>query len=678
MPLLVAPSRFARGLALILPMVAAVPVPAQASLGARDLQRLSLEELMAIDVTVTSAAKRPQRLGDTSAAMYVLTAEDLRRSGVTTLPDALRLVPGVQVARIDANKWAVTVRGLNGRFANQLLVLMDGRSIYSPIFSGVFWESEDVFIEDIERIEVIRGPGASLWGANAVNGVINIISKPASETQGGLAVAEGGNEHRRFAGRFGGALGDLGHLRIYGQRRITGTGRTADGSQGNDDWRTDRAGFRADIATSGRDGFTVQGDLYQGEIGDSISSRSLSPPFNLNAADTSDLAGGNLLGRWTRHPTDDSTLSVQTFYNHFSHLGRFLDMKLDTVDVEVEHHWQPLDRHDLVWGAGYRVIRYDIDGTPLISATPSAETQQLFSGFLQDEITLVPNELTVTAGTKLEHNDYTGLEVQPTGRVLWQPDAQQSVWAAVSRAVRTPSRAETSVNAFQVQPLPTGQAFAVRVSGDPNIKSETALTYELGYRLTPVRTLAIDLAGFYTEYDRLQVFDPTPRRSSLPVRRVTQPFVGLVQDISTNNPLSGRSLGGELAVEWEATPDLRLVGWIGALDVELESSDPTVADPGLGGRSPSFQGGLRVTAQLAPSIEAGATLRAVDEIAAIDVPAYVDLDARIAWAPTPTIEVSLTGMNLLHDARPEFAQDVGTLRTTEIERSVWASLKVRF
>ena len=369
------------------------------------------------------------------------------------------MAPGVEVARIDANKWAVSVRGFNSRFANKLLVLMDGRSVYSPLFSGVWWDVQDTMLEDIDRIEVIRGPGATLWGANAVNGVINIITKKAGETQGGLIAAGGGTEEKGFgAVRYGLKLDEGADLRVYAKYFNRDRSVTSTGAEAADEWDALRTGFRLDHGPSGQNNFTLQGDYYAGNAGTTYDVASITPPYLNTFQKKSESAGGNIIGRWKHTFMNDSEFSLQAYYDRSDRKDLFAAGVVDIADVDLQYRVKWFGGQELVVGSGYRYTRDDIaNDNQLRTADPASRSDQLLSAFIQDDITLIDNRLHWVIGSKFEHNGYTGFEVQPNTRLIWTPSNIQSVWGAVSRSVRTPSRGETDIQANYTV-IPPGQA----------------------------------------------------------------------------------------------------------------------------------------------------------------------------------------------------------------------------
>jgi len=469
----------------------------------RDLTDLSLEELMSIEVT--SVSKKEQNLFLTPAAVHVITEEDIRRSGATNIPEALRLVPGLSVAQVDTNKWAITSRGFNGLFASKLLVLIDGRSVYTPLFSGVYWDVQDTLLEDLDRIEVIRGPGATVWGANAVNGVINIITKRSEETQGSFISSGGGSQETGFAGlRYGGSVGEDLHYRIYTKYFNRGNFARSSGLEGADQWDVSRGGFRLDWKVSEKDSLTLHGDFYDGDMGQTLIFPTLSPPFTVVLDDRTQVVGGNLVGRWTRTVFDKSEIEVQTYYDRSERNGALLGEVRDLFDLELKHHWSRSEGHDVVWGFGYRVTSDELRNSIVVSLDPLSRTDHLFNGFLQDEITLAPDGLWLTVGSKFEHNSYTGWEIQPSAKLMWMPHHRHALWTGVSRAVRMPARtnSEFRIN-FAAYPDPTGLLTLISIFGNPDLSAEDLLAYELGYRFQPKSSLSFDVATFYNVYKDL-------------------------------------------------------------------------------------------------------------------------------------------------------------------------------
>ena len=629
------------------------------------LKRLSLEELTRIEIT--SAARRPESLLLTPAAVAVLTTEEISRSGFTSIPEVLRLVPGLNVARVDSQTWAITARGFNDVFANKLLVMMDGRTVYTPLFSGVFWEVQDTMLEDIERIEVVRGPGATLWGANAVNGVISIITKHARDTQGLLVSGGIGTEERAFTSvRYGVKISESAFLRVYAKYLNRDSSAVPSGRQAHDEWDMYRAGFRADWDPNNENAFTFQGDIYSGDKDRIYSVPTATFPFRGRAVSTDYVAGGNLLARWAHTFSPGSQLTVQTYYDRTIRDTPIFSETRDTGDLDLQHRFALGERQEVVWGLGFRTTHDDVTNTLNVSLVPPSRTLNLFSAFVQDDITIVRDRLGVTLGSKFEHNDFTGFEIQPSIRGWWTPGHAQTFWASVSRAVRTPSRAEDDVriNPAPPVPLPPG---TITVFGDRNMRAEEVIAYELGYRVQPTKQVTFDLTAFYNDYEEL--------RSLEPVRP------GPVSPSVAENNITAETYGVELSATVQPVERWRLQGSYSFLEMHLHrtrgSLDVTTERTGEGS-SPHHQVVLRSLLDLGWNIQFDSTVRYVDALPAPQIPSYLALDLRLAWSPRKNLEIALVGQNLLDDQHPEFAPTfIGTERT-EVERSFLATVKWAF
>jgi iron complex outermembrane receptor protein len=622
------------------PVTNAAHVPAES--GVTELKRMSVEELM--DIEVTSVSKRPERLSETASAIQVITREDIRRSGATRLPEALRLASNLEVAQVDSRQWAISARGFNSTASNKLLVLIDGRTVYTPLFAGVFWDVQDTLLEDIDRIEVVSGPGATLWGANAVNGVINIITKNAKNTQGPLLLGGGGTELNGFGGmRYGGALGPNLQYRVYGKYFDRDSTVLPDGRDASDDWHMGQGGFRMDWDASESNVFTVQGDVYDGRI---------------SQAGTDDIAvsGANVIGRWSHTFYEGSDLTLQLYYDRtHRNIPDTFSEDLDTYDVDFHHRFPLGERHDIVWGLGYRLIEDDIGNTPALAFLPPDVSRQWFSGFVQDEIALVTDRLHLTLGTKIEHNDYTGFEFQPSGRVAWRLSEQQTLWAAISRAVRTPSRIDRELFAPGSPPF--------LLAGGPDFDSEELLAYELGYRVQPLPRLALSLAAWYNDYDNIR---------SLEQANPPLPF-----PIVIANELEGESYGAELTADYRVTDWWRLrVGYTELrIDIHPKPGSTDTSNGSAESHDPEHLFSLRSSLDLPGHWELDAAFRYVSRIDNQQVPAYEELDVRLGWQPRPDLELSIVGQNLLHDDHAEF----GALADRrEIERGVYGKIVWRF
>jgi iron complex outermembrane receptor protein len=637
---------------------------------AGDLTQLSIEELMAMEFS--SLSRKSQRLTDTPAAAFVITAEDIRRSGATSVPEALRMVPGLQVARIGSEKWAISSRGFNDWFSNKLLVLMDGRTVYNSVYSGVYWRDQDVLLEDVARIEVIRGPGASLWGANAVNGVINIVTKPAIDTQGALVAAGAGTEARAFgAARYGGALGSTAHYSAYVKHANQDDTATPGGDDSHDACALSKGGGRVDWQRSHRDDFTLQGDYREGNADGRVYLPTPDPDGLAVAESSDDLGGGNLLGRWRHTFSDRSDLVAQAYYDRSDSEFAIYAETVDTYDLDLQHRFALGTRQEILWGLGYRLTQGEVQSTPTLSFDPAQRTDELFSMFVQDEFTLAPEKLALIVGSKFEENNFTGWEVQPNARLRWTPYERHTFWTAVSRAVRTPSRYEQDVSLTQV-PLDY-PGIQMAISGNKDFESEELTAYETGYRFSANRW-GFDLALFYNQYDRLRTWAPgTPYLTGSP------PYV--VIPFYTVNEMQGDTYGAEAAVEWRPLAWWRLQGAYGCLRMEL--SDPVTGDivsDTVEGQNPEQQFSLRSAMDFSHGFELDLWLKYVDDLPADlqQIPEYWELDARIGWQATRNWSFDLVGQNLLDDQHPEFSAELFGVPRAEIERSVYFKTTWRF
>ena len=660
-------------------MLLAANSGAQSHQSVPDVTTLSMEDLM--NMQVTSVSKRTQKVADAAAAVFVITQEDIRRSGATSIPEALRLVPGLEVARIDENKWAIASRGFNGRFDNKLLVLIDGRSVYTPLFSGVYWNVQDVMLEDIDRIEVIRGPGATLWGANAVNGVINIISKKAKDTQSGVVTAGAGSEERGSGGvRYGSKIGDTSY-RAYGKYFNWGPSLYPTGMTAHDGWDAMRGGFRADWTPAGANSLTLQGDIYHSKYGETLTVPSLNAPYSSTFPNNGNYSGGNILGRWN-HSSEGSSMSLQMYYDNTTIADNSLFVDHQNIfDMDFQHGFHVGDSQQFVWGLGYRSIRDRNDSSFSVSLQPNQVTLNHFSAFVQDEISLVDNRLRLTFGSKFEHNDFTGFEVQPNARLLWTLTPNQSVWTAVSRAVRTPALTEEGLrlNSAVIPPAtptnPTPFPAVVTVFGSHQFQSEDLLAYELGYRVQVTSSLSADIATFYNRYSNLRTAEPgAPFIEGSPAPTdIVVPFVA-------SNKMSGGTYGAELFADWRVAPKWRLVGSYSYLQMNIQknsdSLDPTSDIPN--GSSPRHQWYLRSSIDLPKHFEHDTTLRFVDHLPSLSIPSYYSLDAHLGWRPVPRVEFSIGGQNLLDNQHLEFIPDFINTAPTVVKRTVYGSMTFKF
>ncbi len=629
------------------------------------LKSLSIEDLMNIEVT--SVDRGPEKLQDAPSAIQVITSDEIMRSGAASIPEALRLADNLDVAQQNSHDWNISARGFNTDLANKLLVMIDGRTVYTPLFSGVFWDEQDYLLEDIDRIEVISGPGGTLWGANAVNGVINITTKKAQDTQGLYIEGGGGTQPQDLVGvRYGGKLAQNVYFRVYGKSTDWGHEVLANGTAAYDAWNNSQGGFRIDADPSDANSFTASGDIYGGTE-------------NVETGGTDKTSGGNLLGRWTHTISGDSNTSLQVYYdrthlaafepaNMFSAAGTLKD-DLDTYDVDFQHHFSLNDRNKIVWGLGYRYTDDNVSPAPTVTFIPNHLDQNLYSGFVQDEIKLRDN-LFFTFGSKIEHNDYTGWEVEPSARVQWNVTPKQMLWTAISRAVRTPSRIDTDLQEPTGLPSPFPASI---LNGGANFESETVVAYELGYRAQLGAKTVTSLSLFYNEYNHL--------RSTTPG---TPGFPSFGFPLVFNNNLEGQTYGLEYTVNYQVLNWWQLHAGYDLLkehivvspgQVDFNAALNETADP-------EQQWSLRSSMDLPHNVTLDSALRWVDTLhnnngATVGtVPSYFELDVRLGWHPTPEWEISIVGKNLLHDHHPEYGFPSTTRE--EITRSVFAEISCKY
>jgi iron complex outermembrane receptor protein len=638
-----------------------------------NLKKLSLEQLG--NVEVTSLSKDPQQVQKTPAAIFVITQEDIRRSGATSIPEALRLAPGVEVAQIDGNRWSVAIRGFGGQFSKSLLVLVDGRSVYTPLFEGVYWDLPYVMLEDVERIEVVRGPGGTIWGSNAVNGVINIITRNANSTEGALATLGAGSVNQGTGAiRYGGSAGKDINYRIYGMGAIRGQEFHPDGDQ-FDRWRMGQMGFRTDWKSGQKDTFTVQGDIYRGESGERAFVASFSPPAEIQKDGKGYVSGGNLLARWQHTTGEGSDIQIQAFFDRTNRQDFELGETRDTFDVDFVQHTRVHDDQELTWGLGARVSPSNFIQTSAgVNFLPNKQTDSIYSGFVQYELPIVRDKLTLTAGTKLEHNSFSGFDYQPSVRLLWAPTAHQSFWAAVTRAVRTPSRLDQDVQfAILLQATPPPPIY-FQILGNPNLKAERLIAYEAGYRAQISSNVYVDFTAFYNTYNDLQGYGPP-----FPALANTPPPPHLFFVLPYANSIDGHTVGTEIAPNWKITHWWQVRGSYSFLHMQLKDK-PGFTDVGnllssYMGSSPSSLVGFQSLFNLSKHFELDATYRYSSALPAQAVRAYSTVDLRLGWHVGEYLDFSVVGQNLLRPSQAEFGGDPGPL--VGIKRRIYGKITWR-
>jgi iron complex outermembrane recepter protein len=674
------------GLALLLALAATRPLRAQTADATPpspdSLKQLSVEDLMNLDVT--SVTKAPERLLDAPSAIQVITSEDIEESAASSLPEALRLADNLQVAQKDQNDWAISARGFNANLGDKLLVLIDGRTVYSPLYAGVIWNVQDVMLEDVDRIEVISGPGGTLFGANAVNGVINIISKSAKDTQGlYLEEAAGSVLQDQTEARYGGTIVPNVYYRVYGSYSERGSEDLPDGDSAGDSLRTSRAGFRIDSEASPENLMTLQGDYYNGTQ-------------DLGAAGEGGLSGGNVLGRWTHTFEDDSDLALQVYYDK-THLAQpvpgspaalpyvrsfpdsFLLDDLDTYDLDLQRHFKLGQVNRFTAGLGYRYTKESDTDRSIIRFDPRRLDQSLYNAFVQDEIALTP-EVALTLGSKVEHNEFTGYEIEPSGRLQWNFTPKQMVWSAVSRAVRTPSRYDRDLMVLTgLQNAPAPYVFPTTfLEGNDAFVSETEMAYELGYRAELAAKASVSISTYYNHYDSLRSTEATPTTATYPF-----PY-----PVYFANDVEGDTWGAEVSFNYQVLEWWRMnagydylrenihakPGYVDTTDGLNETGDP---------RNQVF---LRSSMDLRDHVDLNVALRWIDTLTLDEsptdgtvsgtVPSYFELDGRVGWRMTRQLELSLVGQNLLHDHHPEYGFPTDTRE--EIAREVYVKAEFRY
>ncbi len=621
-------------------LVPAFGLAQHATASAKDLKALDVEELLNVEVSLVN--RTPQKLSDASSSVQVITGEEIRRSGATNIAEALRLVTNVQVAQFRSNAWIIGSRGFNTIFANKLLVMIDGRTVFTPLFGGVFWDIQNVLLEDIEKIEVVSGPGGALWGSNAVNGVINIITKNTSETTGLYASVTAGNMLKHQADlRWGGRIGGKTHYKIFGQHFDRASFKTPSGDEFHDDWNFTQGGFQVDFDDSRRDRLHVRGNVYGGEVN--------------TVGTASDFNGQNLLAKWQRKLSDRSGVVLQSYYDRYfkrDATGKNQD-EMGTVDLDFQHRFALGKKHGLVWGVGYRRVKdhFVSKGTD-VAILPERKNLDLITAFINDEIRL-HDRLTFTPGIKFINNVYTGSEFQPGARLSFTAGNRSSYWASVSRAVRTPSRVDVDYYSPAVR-----QPGAFNIVGGPDFVSEKVLAYELGYRVRPGTGAAISVATFYNVYDDIYSLEAEPGST----------------DIFIRNGTAARSWGAEISGSYQVTNSWRIRAGYNYFDKKLRQKTPAILDPAYQANDAKHQAMIHSMANLPLGLNLDLVARYVDQIPAtlvtLKVPSYFALDTRVSYH-IRCFELSLVGQNLFRKQQIEF----GDLK---VPRSLYAKVSLRF
>jgi iron complex outermembrane receptor protein len=681
-------------------LLAALPCLSRAQAGSDlDLADLSVEELTNLDVT--TASRKPEKASQVAAALFVLTQDDMRRSGATTIPDALRLVPGVQVAQIDGNKWAVTARGFNSRIANRLLVLTDGRTLYTPAFGGVYWDTQDTMIEDIERIEVVRGPGGAVWGSNAFNGVINIITKHASQTGGGLVSADAGVER---PGAVSVRIGDDAETldwRVFAKGFERDANRSKAGVEGHDTWRQARVGGRADIALNSTDQLRFTFEGYTGESGtdyfDHFDSRAATSLVPITTPILEDTEGAFASGNWFAHTLSGGHIDLSASIEYSNRVSDAVRERALSMEANFHHALAPVGHHSLTWGLDLRRTRDTAGTTRVVSFTPESASLDVDSMFAQDEIAL-SDRLALTLGAKVEYNEYGGSSLLPNLRARYSVSDHSTVWGAVSRGVRAPTRNEHDSRFSNFTPaLPANSALnplplplTFELWGNEDISSERVTAFEAGWRQAWGELFSADLSSFYYRYRNLrgfEVLDPVCVPSLRPVYAspsclLTSPTV--LVPLQYASLYDTHAYGAELALGYRPRANWHLTGTYSRLHQSLPrqwvqlGSDLFDLNQYFYGFDPKHQVGLRSALTFAHRWEWDLFARYVDELPTPAIDSYIELNTRLAWRPSQALELALTGNNLLSSEHREFRSDFADIPTVDVERSVYLQLRWSF
>nr|CRH05424.1 putative TonB-dependent receptor [Candidatus Magnetococcus massalia] len=635
---------------------------------------LPLEDLLQLEVT--SASKKSQQLGELAKAAFVITPEDIQHSGATAIPELLRMVPGINVMRVDANKWSVSARGFNGRYSRKLLVLIDGRSIYTPLYAGVYWDSQDVMLEDVARIEVIRGPGGTIWGANAMNGVINIITKSAEETQGGLVSTGLGTEYAGMSMRYGGVLGAQGHYRLYAKGMRWDDSLIPAGQVSNDGWNSGRVGFRTDFELKSDEKLTILGESSRGKV-DGLTTVNA---FNANSTlvdDEDDVRGSHLIARWEKGLANEGLFTLQGYLDYTYRDSRLFHDERTTVDLEFHHLFKWRDHHEMIWGGGVRYLRDKTEGNYTISVDPKSDEQLYLNAFVQDEIHFPEQDLILTVGTKVERAPDIELQWQPSLRLSWQPREGHTLWAGVSRAVHTPSRFEQDGQVQIASVINTGgggtMPYLMQITSPVGIDAEKVIAYEVGYRSTLSKDLTTDIALFYNDYDDLLAFDSKSVALSM-----VNGVATMLYPVSFANNVTAEAYGLEWATEWRPSPHWAFQLAYSYLNLQLHAPDGFVYNENGEGESPRNQISLRTSHKLTDNWHLDGWLRYTDALSSFAVPSYTTLDLQLHWQPSAQMKFAVVGHNLLDSHHAEGQSEFFSSPAAEIQRSVLATMQWHF
>jgi iron complex outermembrane recepter protein len=627
-----------------------------------DLAQKSIEDLM--KTRISSVSKKEEQLLDTPAAVYVVSREEIRSSGARNVPDALRLVPGMDVNQIDASTFDVGIRGFDERFSNKMLVMIDGRSLYSPIFGGIYWDSIDVVMDDIDRIEVIRGPGGSLWGTNAVNGTVNIITRSSQATQGELFSERSASDMPvTLTARYGGAMGTIGTYRVFSKYTDAFGNQDAAGRHAGDGWHLLHGGFRLDLKLREPDALMLEGNVESGSFGEPLTGPLLVAPFTTTVAGINSVSGGSMLGRWTHTYAHGQESQVQVYYAKENRNATERPDDLGTVDVDVQHHFHISSRHDLVGGAGYRYSQFYAPATLFLTITPASQRYPLFGGFIQDEIALIPKVLSLTAGGKTEHNRFTGFDFQPSLRLNWRPSERDALWAAVSKAVKIPNILNTSMYRPVSASLGSDGVDLATLVGNPKYKDEHLLTYEGGYR-KQLKRVSMDATGFVNNYN-----DVETNENLAPVAHT-----GYTEyPAQWANNLFGKSFGAEVAASWNVIRDWKMTASYSWLKLEMRAnsqSNDTSTAVGFNAGTPTDHFGVRSSFVLKKNLDFNALAQYTGPMASglggdspPVLPSYCRVDSNLQWRAGEYLRIDIGGQNLLYPRVTEYTGGNGAIQT---------------
>lgn len=646
----------------VLPMWAGAQVP--------DTSDQEFNEILSLDInqlTVTSVTRTPEKSSNVAAAIYVITHDDLKRAGITTLPEALRMVPGVQVAQTGSHNWSVAVRGFNNQFpsqfrafsdqfANKLQVLIDGRSIYTPVFSGVYWSTQDTLIEDIDRIEVIRGPGATLWGANAMNGVINVVTKKPVDTQGKyLSISGGSSEYLTTEGRYGNAIDENTFYRVYAKQRTRAEFETLNHQQAHDSWSTLSSGFRAETAQEDNH-YTLQGDIYHNDEDFLASNLMLTPPFSRSAITHNINTGGNIVTRWDHAISDKSNTSLQVYFDNYKresnapNVSTTLVQEVNTLDLDFQHDFSLSSRDKVIWGGGYRYSYDYISLSPAFMSANPKENYATWNGFLQNEYAIIKDKLFFTVGSKFEYNDFAGSEIEPNMRLSWLKSDSETLWGAVSHAVSFPNRLSNSSSVI-IGVFPGNPLRALRFSGNPDFVSEELTAYEIGYRIYPKPGLSLDISTFYNNYDKLAT------------TTLGTPFIQnsvLITPALASNEGYGYTYGAEVAGNWKVTDYWQLAATYSFINLNLKTTAASLNNLSSAEDAvPQHQFSVRSSLNFPHDAQWNNMIYYVDETkgsngGVLHLDPNIRFDTQLGWKPVHNMECTITGRNLFNAPHAEF------------------------